>query len=248
MSDNENLEALQKANDYLSKQRIQLQKDNRFFVDDNNFNKYLEEIFESSKVFINPKTEFFRARKFDFHEVDENKLGTQFEGYSKNESFVNKKNDWPNYGRMNPQGISVLYVASDIRTSITELHPYFSEIYSVATIINNEELKIADLSSPYSSIQDDFKRNLALLVNDFLSEGSGLKDYIFPQYISSYCKHLNYDGIGYRSKYARKKDLQDKMGINYAIFNYDKCEVIDSKIFEIEKVAVKYIPYKRRQL
>lgn len=237
MSGEENRKAMNKAYEYMKNIRKNLQADNRFFTDDK-FLECLGMIFRESEVDISEGTIFYRARTFDRNDIDESKLGTAFEGYTADRSFVNKSTKWSTFGRMNPQGISVLYVATDISTAITELHPYYEELFSVATIRAKDNLKVVDLSKSSSAIDDDFVRNVAIYVQEWVSGGNIEKDYVFPQYIASYCKHMGYDGIGYRSKYAARLKVRGGDGINYTIFNYDKCEVTGSKLYEINGVEV----------
>lgn len=242
MSAVRNQNAMREAFDYITAVKEGLQSSNRFFADER-FTGYLKTIFSEAEAYIPSSTEFYRARRYDASNIDSSKIGTKFEGYDAKASFVNEDSKWPSIGRMNPEGISVLYVASDIRTAITELHPYFSEIYSVATIIANEQLRIADLSRSESFISDDFTRNLAVYVQEWVSKGLTNKDYVFPQYVSSYCKSQGFDGIAYRSKYATRENTRKQEGINYTIFNYEKCEVISTKLYNVGKVSVQVSPY-----
>lgn len=182
---------------------------------------------------------FYRARNYTNEEINQQKLTSDFQGYDKEGSFVNLKSRWASSGRMNPQGITVLYVASDERTAITELHPHLDEVYSVATIKikKGETLKIADLSQKL--VDDEFTEELT----EAISMGNSEEDYVFPQYVASFCKSLGYDGIGYRSKYSLRDDVKHNRGINYTIFNYEKCEVLSSKLFRIGQVSVHYHPF-----
>lgn len=242
MSAEKYTDAMQEAYSYISTAKDNLESSNRFFTDEE-FIGYLRKIFCEAETYIPSNKVFYRARRYDASKVDSSKIGTKFEGYGAKESFVNIDSKWPNVGRMNPEGISVLYVASDVRTAITELHPYYTEIYSVATVKANETLRIADLSRSESSINDDFTRNLAIYVQEWISQGSSNKDYVFPQYISSYCKSLGYDGIAYRSKYATRDNARNHEGINYTIFNFKKCEVISTKLYNVGKVSIQTSPY-----
>lgn len=232
---------------YLKKIRKVLQEDNRFFPDDM-FTKYMDYIFREKEVIIPVGTNLYRARYIENEEIDKSKRGTSFEGYDAEGSFVNKDNGWPTYGRMNPQGISVLYVSTDERTAITELHPYVNAKYSVATIMVKENLRVVDLSKSDSGIIDDFVRPLSVLLQEKISEGSTNRHYILPQYVSSYCKYKEYDGICYRSKYATQTDCRSGKGINYTIFNYEKCVPTGSKIKLVDRVSVQIDDYPRSEL
>lgn len=77
---------------------------------------------------------------------------------------------------------------------------------------------------------------------EFISQGFDEKDYIFPQFIASYCQHLGYDGIAYRSKYATKENVQKNQGINFTVFNYQKCEAIGSKLYTVNKISIQSLP------
>jgi len=131
---------------------------------------------------------------------------------------------------MNPIGISVLYVASDAKTCIKELHPGVEELISVATIETTKELKVADLSKGNSRLDNAQASYLSIYVQELISQGYKERDYIFPQFVSSYCKSLGFDGIGYRSRYATREQINKKSGINYTFFNYrDRFKVTSSK-------------------
>lgn len=210
---------------------------NRFFVDED-FLNWLDEIFRLKETTLTKETKLYRAREFDFLTRDRSKDGTQFEGYDKEGSFVNLKSDWPNEGRMNPQGIHMLYTATDAETCIAELKPYSGCVYSVATINVLNELKIVNLSEKLPDIEDAFLETLSEIIIKNLSSGVGGKAYVLPQFIAGYCKYRGYDGIAYRSKYANLYEKSDKEGINYAIFNYEKCKVIESKIYHVGKMEL----------
>lgn len=81
---------------------------------------------------------------------------------------------------MNPKGICALYIATELRTAITELHPYPNELYSVATIRANETLRIADLSLGVSRLDDSFARHLAICVQNLFHKDLTKKTISFP--------------------------------------------------------------------
>lgn len=236
------MDKLREAKEYLDRVCESLINKNRFVVD-KDFQTYLEKILRENRREIAANTEFFRARNYTDQEVDPSKLGTQYEGYDAKNSFVNISSKWPSQGRMNPQGITVLYLASDERTAITELHPHVDEVFSLATIKNTKILTISDLSQSSSAMKDDFERSLSILIQNRLSKGNGDADYVFPQYVAAFCQSLGYDGIGFRSKYATKASIGDNTGINYTIFNYNKCSVTGSKLKKIGRITVQISPY-----
>ena len=226
---------------YISEIKESLESDNRFFTDPS-FLASLSVIFDECSVTLPAQAELYRARIYNEEDKQEKRrggsLGQIFEGYDEKGSFVNEANKWPTPGRMNPIGISVLYVASDAKTCIKELHPGVEELISVATIETTKELKVADLSKGNSlsdNVHDSF---LSVYVQELISQGYADRDYVFPQFVSSYCKSLGFDGIGYRSRYATREQINKKSGINYTFFNYrDRFKVTSSKLYEVTNIA-----------
>ena len=73
---------------------------------------------------------------------------------------------------------------------------------------------------------------------DLLSQGYSEKEYVFSQFIAGYCESLGFDGIGYRSKYARKNDVNKHNGINYTFFNFEKCRAVSSKLYSVRNTSL----------
>jgi len=216
-----------------------IKNSNRFFIDDSEL-KLLYHLFADRTSYIEEKSVFYRAREYD--EVEDKKEGKepQFEGYDAKGSFINFESRWPTDNRMNPQGIYVLYCASDIETCITELKPYVGGEYSVATLIANKRLKIVDLSKKVipENEQDVFLSSLCKYVVGGISKGNGGEDYVFPQFLAGYCKHCGFDGLAYRSKYSTFSDTENGKGVNYSIFSYDKCDVVSSKLYDVNNITI----------
>lgn len=218
-----------------------LLNNNRYFCD-SFFERTLNQVIDASVIEMLPNKELYRARIYN----EEDKplllagctIGNQFEGYDKKGSFVNEDIDWPSYGRMNPNGIRCLYVSSDERTCIKEVLPASRELISVATILVKQTLKIADLSKNKSCLKDPYCKGFSIALQEMISEGYSEKDYVLPQYIAAFCQSLGYDGIGYRSKYATQDEVKKGIGVNYTIFNYNKCEVINSRLHLIKNMIL----------
>lgn len=225
---------------YISKTKESLEAKNRFFTDER-FLYSLKKIFEESSHNYKPNTTFYRSRIYKaddkFDKLHGSAKGQVFQGYDAKESFVNTQEKWAQGGRMNPAGVIMLYVSSDENTSIRELHPAANELISVAKVVNDSPLKIADLSKSDSMMDDDSLRYLSVYIQDLLSQGYSEKDYVFPRYIAACCQHLGYDGIGFRSKYALRSDVKDHKGINITIFNYENCHAISSKLVRVKKIS-----------
>lgn len=232
-------EALDNSVYRLKRVKDNLENDNRFFVDETFLND-LSTICKELATSLNEGTILYRARIYHNDDLKEKiskiKSGLDlgpFEGYDKENSFININTSWSSENRMNPEGINVLYAASDPDTASIEIQPICRDYISVANIQINENLKIVDFSKNSSSEPQDSLRYLSVFIQDFLTRGQRGKDYIFPQYIASYCKYIGYDGIAYKSKYY-KYNNNSKAGINYSIFNYNKCEAISSKLYYVK--------------
>lgn len=231
-------EDVNRAYKYLSNIISSLQTDNRFFPD-SEFLEKLEKIFTSFEKTLRAGQKLYRARIYT--EADKwerywgSTLGEPFEGYNEKASFVNENNPWPAMGRMHPAGMHVLYAASHIETCIKELHPGLDDLMSVATIVLQKPLKIVDLSACH--LIDTYLVNIAHYLTEMITRGNSERDYVFPQFIASYCRKLGYDGICYRSKYENHKIKNQ--GNNYCIFNYKDCKVISSELYKIPEVTVK---------
>lgn len=232
--------------EYISNIRSTLEKSNRHFPDsDNQFIKYLRNIFESCSISKKSGTVLYRGRiytaedKFEKLHHPENYRDLKFAGYNAKESFVNWNNDWPVQGRMNPEGIHCLYTATDVDTCIMELIPGYEELISIAKIDIIKDLKIVDLSKSDAIGDSTFEVYLSVYIQELITQGGdNKKDYIFPQYIAGCCKNMGYDGMAYRSKYCSRDDTGNDRGINITIFNYEKCEPIDSKLYKVDKILI----------
>ena len=81
--------------------------------------------------------------------------GPSFWGYDKKNSDAPPPG-YPSPGRINPDGISYLYVAEDVRTAILEVRPVPTQFVSVAQVELTEDIKVYSFAKP-SSPDDDGK-------------------------------------------------------------------------------------------
>ena len=148
-------------------------------------------------------------------------------------------------GRANSQGISCLYLADNINTTIHEIRARDLDYISVAAFKLKKELKIVDLTrmdklSPFSADYDliwfatniDNLRKIEKEIATPLRRQDSLLDYLPTQYISDFVKHIGYDGIKYRSTLSS--------GNNFAIFNerFVKCNSV--KVYHIDNLDYAY--------
>ncbi len=149
-------------------------------------------------------------------------------------------------GRANPAGIPYLYTASDVLTSIAEIRPHKGDNVSVAEIIANEKLILADLRNPRKTIspfeltEDDLNKlyediEYLCKLGEELSKPILPRDahleYLPTQYLCEFIKHCGFDGVVYKSSVGE--------GDNYAIFYEDKLTISNIMVYEVTETNIK---------
>ncbi len=212
--------------------RDELKHNNRFFPNNapkintiEPFGKYI------GKRILKGESFFYRARiYFEMDPIDISKMG---------KPPVKKATN----GRANPIGISYLYVASTIDTAIAEIRGNKGELVTIAKFQMNDELELADLRNPRSTIspfeldEDELEliyKNLPFLellgkeLSKPIIPREANLEYLPSQYLSELLKHIGFHGIIYKSSVSK--------GNNYVIFNDDRLEITDTCQYEITEV------------
>lgn len=201
---------------------------------------------EVNKRYLKKGSTYHRARIYTDVDAEKRYLSNEknvFQGYDKDNSFINAKRDFVSAGRCNPQWIPYLYMSDSIECCIHEIRPAINSYISVATILVNQPIKILDLSTDTIALMkhDNSKEILPSIPNGVLAQYlSGLfstpyqidADYLITQYISEKIKE-HYDGIAYKSSI-----YDGESNTNYVIFDYDKCEAISSKLYKVKSVKI----------
>lgn len=191
-------------------------------------------------------THFYRARTYWEDDVyvkyrEGVKKDLAFQGFDAAGSFVNLHSS--SAGRCNREEEPILYLSESIEASALEIGSKRNTAVSVAVIEAKEELKLLDLREGVNiaSSNDihkaewlsEFKKELSTEMN-FPN-----REYSLTQKISKYAKGKAYDGIMYHSTYhVDNLEKTDRGSINYAIFNYEKCEPISSKLYLVKNVDI----------
>lgn len=239
MHNNDIFNSINDVTEYCKSLQKDLEENNRFFPD-NKLRIMLENILSLKNAikFYEVGHKFYRGRIY-VKEKDTNiNKPAEFKGYDFDGSTVNLNNGWVSEGRMNPDGIRVLYVATGEKTCAKELGAAAGETISIAVMTVKERIKIADFVGATKRLKNKKKKEFVQYINHILSSGYGDRTYIFPQYISMLCKSLGFDGIMYRSKYANKNDIQT--GLNVALFYHKKCEPTESYLKVIKKSSLEF--------
>ena len=146
-------------------------------------------------------------------------------------------------GRMNPEGISYLYLASDEKTAVAEVRASLRDYVTIACYTATKELKLLDFRKlvnitpfevesllPLAANKSLFKQ-LASAISMPMRRFDNLIEYVPTQYMAEFIKSLEsddgntllVDGIQYES-------TMNPNGINYMLFSSDGVQGMDSTV------------------
>jgi hypothetical protein len=163
------------------------------------------------------------------------------------EEMGNPPKDKATGGRANPKGISYLYLADNVKTSLYEARATLFDFVTVGDFRLKEDIKILNLREPEN---DPIIWAEQEAINDYLTYIPFIKtlqkelslpirkldkeiDYLPTQYLSEFIKSIGYDGVEFQSSLHSD-------GYNLAIFNPDKFECIRTNIYEIESIELNH--------
>ena len=173
-------------------------------------------------------------------------------GYDKRESDA-APSDVTGNGRINPAGISYLYVSSRKETAALEARPHISQMVSIAEVVTTADLVLFDLTrnvfDDEVSPDEEAKAFRKVLAQYFSKPNySGDRAYLVTQYLSEYVKSriektcgLHFDGLCFSSSL-------DRAGTNYVIFDTTvrpKYEIVSSsleKVVDMRGSLATYLP------
>ncbi len=202
---------------------------NRFFS--SNFNA---DVFSSFLTMVQKTyeegTSFYRAR-----------ISPNSNGFEKEEMFappVGKRTA----GRVNPDGIGILYLSTDDKTVLNETRVTAYDYVTIGTFKNKKPIKVANISeisrvSPFL-YNDEFERfalnrkvfqEMAYEIAKPIRRNDSPLEYLPTQYIAEFVKSEGYDGVEYESTLR-------KGGINLALFDESLVECVNVKTIEITSV------------
>lgn len=147
-------------------------------------------------------------------------------------------------GRVNPEGISYLYLSSDKKTTLSEIRAGLHDYVSLATFKLKEDISVVDLTginniSAFSGLNFTQhainKHHLKMINNEIakpLRRHDSHLDYLPTQYICEYIKTINFkDGTDCSG--IKYKSTMNKEGYNLAIFNDDLFECTDITVYDV---------------
>lgn len=206
---------------------------NRFHIQNALDLEKLQELLYRYKKPINKGRKFYRAR-----------ISNQ-EGFEKVD-MLNPPSDKAKAGRANPVGISYLYIADQVKTTLYETRASLFDYVSVGEFRAKEDIVVINLrGDTYDPILlaeqeelEDFLIHLPFIttLETNLSKprrrSDNELDYLPTQYLSEFIKSKGFDGVEFQSSLYSE-------GYNLAIFTPDKFECINVEVFEIENVDLK---------
>ena len=148
-------------------------------------------------------------------------------------------------GRINPQGISYLYLSNEEKTALLEVRAWIGQKVSIGYFKLNKKLKCINVSKDKNPLIPNWggceeklnskEREKAVwgAINSSFSEPIRSADdtinYIPTQYLSELFKNNGYDGIVYKSSLMKK-------GFNIVLFNPEDAILSRAKVFEIDSI------------
>ncbi len=213
----------------------EIKKKNRFhFVSALDLEK-LKSLFKHFEKEITKGKKFYRARINGSKSV------------YKKEDMGNPPAHLAKSGRANPEGISYLYLAGDLETTLYEVRASLFDYVSVGTFKLDDNIKVVNLSE---ETYDIFRQAESETLDELIIHKSFIRkleeelskprrrsdselDYLPTQYLSELIKSMGCDGIEFKSSL-------NKEGLNLVIFNPEKFRCIEVKLYDIENIKLSH--------
>lgn len=186
-----------------------------------------------------------KGRKFYRARITDNPQGYEIE------QMGNPPNKSTKSGRANPNGISYLYLANDINTTLYEVRASLFDYVTVGTFRLEENISVVNLSR---FTYDVFRLAELESLEEVMIHGSFIDkleqelskprrrsdselDYLPTQYLSELIKSMGFDGIEFRSSLCQN-------GVNLAIFNPSKFKGLEVNVYDIAHIKLDYTELK----
>lgn len=153
-------------------------------------------------------------------------------------------------GRLNPNGISYLYLANNKKTAISEIRPWIGADVSVGYFEILKDQRLVDLTKdkhewPFGRTillnehptPEQIEESVWALMNRTFSQPLSPHDqplrYVPSQYLAEAFKLNGFDGIGYRSSL-------NKDGLNILLFDPSCARLRSCEVFCIDNIEYKF--------
>ena len=151
-------------------------------------------------------------------------------------------------GRINPEGIPVLYLSDSVETSLYEVRARQFDYVTVGKFVLKKPIKIIDFAglnqiSPFLTSQQGISfvkyavnfEHLKIIASEIarpVRNGNTL-EYLPTQYVCDFVRSLNFDGIRYSSTVHQN-------GINLAVFDPSVFQCVSTDKYDITKIDYQY--------
>lgn len=151
-------------------------------------------------------------------------------------------------GRVNPAGISILYLSDSRDTTLYEIRAGVYDYVTVGRFELQKDIEVINLAdidrvSPFIGIDYGFDfmqyatniEHLKMIGQEIAKplRNDNALDYLPTQYISDYVRSKGYDGIEYISTMC-------KNGVNLAVFNKELFKCTETTVYDIKAISYSY--------
>ena len=153
-------------------------------------------------------------------------------------------------GRVNPVGISILYLADEKETTLYEIRAGVYDYVTVGSFKLLKDIEVINLAnidriSPFIGIDYGFDltqyavniEHLKMIAQEIAKplRNDNVLDYLPTQYISDFIRSKGYDGIEYGS-------TMRKQGFNLAVFDPSVFKCTSTKVYDVKSISYDYKP------
>jgi len=135
-------------------------------------------------------------------------------------------------GRVNPKGISYLYLSDSRRCALAEVRPNISSLVAIGEGAISKDIKLISFAKQNETLLSQEDRSFYELLKRVFSaptNGQLSTEYLPSQVIAEFIKLKGYDGIEYIS-------AQEKHGTNITLFDTSSWSATGSRLFEVSDI------------
>lgn len=208
---------------------------NRFHFENQLDLKSLKKIFTAFSLDLRRGRHFYRAR-----------ISKDKKGFEINELGAPPSLSATN-GRVNPNGISYLYVSESIETTLYETRASLLDYVTIGKFKLNKDIKVVNLDldkyDVFEMVESDLLesfinyRDFLLVLKNAISKSKRPSEsdleYLPIQYITEFIKSLGFDGVYFSS-------TLHKDGKNLVLFDQNLFSILNKKNIDIQSVLIEY--------
>jgi hypothetical protein len=151
-------------------------------------------------------------------------------------------------GRVNPKGISCLYLANREETAVSEVRPWIGAYVSVGQFKILRDVELIVCRDRYSDpmhlhfwppdptpaeIEKVVWSDIDRAFSEPMTRSDDSADYIATQILSELFKREGFGGVAYRSNFGEE-------GYNIALFDLEAADLINCALYKVDSIDVKF--------